>query len=287
VSVFRVVVTLCALRALAMAEPAQVDGGVAAPSQPSAPSAPAAWAALSTPGPGRPQSIGRYGGGCIDGAARLPLKGTGYAILHPERARLFGHPLLVAFLTELGKSLRTLKLPTLYIGDLGQIRGGPAPTGHASHQTGLDVDLAYLAPASNGGARSLVDLAKSRILPGFSPAVIRMLAVVASSPSVDRVFINPVIKRVLCTMPSDAERPWLRKLRPWWGHHDHFHVRLACPADSPACEAQTPLPPGDGCEGLDWWFKKGPDHDSEKKNYQARVGAAPPLPAPCSKLLTQ
>ena len=32
-------------------------------------------------------------------------------------------------------------LGVLSIGDLGQARGGPAPSGHVSHQSGLDVDI--------------------------------------------------------------------------------------------------------------------------------------------------
>jgi penicillin-insensitive murein DD-endopeptidase len=47
----------------------------------------------------------------------------------------------------------------------------------------------------------------------------------------------------------------LRKVLPWWGHHYHFHVRLACPAGSPACLDQDPPPSGDGCDdSLAWWF---------------------------------
>ena len=26
-----------------------------------------------------------------------------------------------------------------------------------------------------------------------------------------------------------GDAAWLRKIRPWWNHHDHFHVRLNCP----------------------------------------------------------
>ena len=36
---------------------------------------------------------------------------------------------------------RARGLPPLWIGDLSQPRGGPMPFGHASHQTGLDVDV--------------------------------------------------------------------------------------------------------------------------------------------------
>ena len=55
--------------------------------------------------------------------------------------------------------------------------------------------------------------------------------------------------QTVCASVGD-QREWLRKVRPWWGHHDHFHVRLPCPADSPLCEAQAALPQGDGCGEL-------------------------------------
>jgi penicillin-insensitive murein endopeptidase len=48
----------------------------------------------------------------------------------------------------------------------------------------------------------------------------------------------------------------LRKIRPWWSHDAHFHVRLRCPPDSPDCRSQKPPPPGDGCDAsLSKWVK--------------------------------
>ena len=244
----------------------------------------AVWGAIKTPGSGTPQAIGGYSAGCLDGAATLPLRGDGYFVTRPERARVFGHPLLVHFIEELGSSLRKAKLPPLPIGDLAQPRGGPAPTGHASHQSGLDVDIAYIVPGKDHKAVALVDVAHAKLSSRWSGKVARVLALVVADARVDRVFVNPVIKRALCAAAGD-ERAWLQKIRPWWGHHDHFHVRLACPADSPLCEAQTPLAAGDGCDDLEWWFKKkSEDRDEQRKGYQARVGASPKLPAACEAL---
>jgi penicillin-insensitive murein DD-endopeptidase len=71
---------------------------------------------------------------------------------------------------------------------------------------------------------------------------------------VERVFVNPAIKRALCR-EGGPERAWMAKIRPWWGHNYHFHVRLSCPSGSPQCRGQGPPPPGDGCgKELDWWF---------------------------------
>jgi penicillin-insensitive murein DD-endopeptidase len=245
----------------------------------------AEWGALKAPGAGTPQAIGRYGGGCLDGGRQLPERGKGYTITRPERARFFGHPVLIGLIESLGKRARALGLPPLPIGDVAQARGGPAPSGHASHQTGLDVDIWYLMP-KDGDAPSLVDRAHNRLTAHFGKAIARLLQLVASDPAVDRLFVNPVIKRALCAA-ADKDRSWLRKVRPWWGHHDHFHVRLPCPPDSPLCENQPPLPPGDGCDELAWWFRKHVDQDPARKAYQARVGATPPLPEPCRKLVAE
>jgi murein endopeptidase len=61
-----------------------------------------------------------------------------------------------------------------------------------------------------------------------------------------------------CTKPTNSMRlgdgsfwthsrdgAWLTKVRPWWGHYYHFHVRIACPPESGDCRAQPPVPRGD------------------------------------------
>jgi penicillin-insensitive murein endopeptidase len=132
----------------------------------------------------------------------------------------------------------------------------------------------------------MVDAASRRPVKRFDAGVMRLLALVAGDPRVDRVFVNPILKQALCQR-AGADRDWLRKIRPWWGHAEHFHARLSCPAASPACEPQPPLPPGDGCAEIDWWLS--PEAEAERRKgrdeYQARVGAAAALPTACSALL--
>ena len=269
--------------ALVLSSPAIARADAPATPKPATP-----WALFATPTSHPPRAIGGYSAGCIEGAVALPLTGDGFRVAKPERHRVFGHPLLVGMIRDLGKHLLELHLPPLAVGDLGQPRGGPAPTGHASHQTGLDVDLWFLPPVA-GEARSMVDRARMQPTPQFGERVVRMLALAAADARVDRIFVNPVLKRAVCARPpaSGDDRAWLHKLRPWWGHDDHFHVRLACPADSPECTPQPPLPPGDGCDQLDWWFdaKAQADRDKGHQSYAAKVGAAPLLPEGCRALL--
>ncbi len=244
------------------------------------------WARVGAPAPGPARSIGGYSAGCVAGAVRLPVTGKGFRVANPQRARVFGHPDLVAFITELGAALAREKQATLWLGDLGQPRGGPAPSGHASHQTGLDVDVSY---ARDGGGRkpvAMVDLGKGVVTRRFDARIARLLELAAGHARVDRIFVHPAIKQALCAR-AGASRQWLHKIRPWWGHHDHFHARLACPPDSPECKPQDPLPPGDDCAAVSWWFSPEAKADRERAHdkYKDKVAALPKLPDACDALV--
>src|SRR5690606_36317029 len=80
----------------------------------------------------------------------------------------------------------------------------------------------------------------------------------ASYRNVERILVHPGIKKKLCDTVC-GDRSWLGKVRPFWGHHYHFHIRLACPANASGCKGQPPPPRGDGCDkSLDWWFTEQP-----------------------------
>ena len=72
------------------------------------------------------------------------------------------------------------------------------------------------------------------------------------------ILVDPLIKRALC-QGVRGDRSWLKKIRPWPGHADHFHVRLLCPPGATQCVDQAPVPAGDGCgKDLDYWFTSAP-----------------------------
>jgi penicillin-insensitive murein endopeptidase len=219
----------------------------------------------------------------------LPLAGDGFRVVHPDRNRVFGHPQLIDVIRDLGARLVERKLPAISVGDLGQPRGGPTPGGHASHQTGLDVDI-WFVPPWLGRPLSMVDAVRRAPSALFDDEVIATLERAASDARVERIFINPVLKRAICER-SGLDHVWLRKLRPWYGHDDHFHVRVACPADSPTCVAQEPLPPGDGCDQLGAWLRKKTLPERGRPRALARATPPPPtepaanLPNGCRALL--
>jgi penicillin-insensitive murein endopeptidase len=231
--------------------------------------------------------IGSAAAGCLRDAEPLPQSET-YQALRPHRQRHWGHPATVQFVRDLSAAAFAEGAGKLLIADMAQARGGPMPSGHASHQNGLDVDIWFrLAPQSLSredldAPRPTPMVQGKRLSEAWTPRHARIVELAARAPQVDRIFINPTIKQELCRRATGGDRDWLGKLRPWWGHDEHFHVRLACPADSPLCEPQKPFPEGDGCgaELESWLVKPTSPAPPERPHLQSR-----PLPDSCRDVL--
>jgi penicillin-insensitive murein DD-endopeptidase len=185
-------------------------------------------------------------------------------VMRLSRNRNWGNPAMIAFLERFSrKAAREGVWPGILVGDISQPRGGPMLTGHASHQVGLDADV-WLTPMPDRtlsrGEReemSAVDMVSADGL-SVDPAhwTARQAGVIkaaAEEPEVERIFVNAAIKKALCETAKGE--PWMNKVRAYWGHNYHFHIRIACPAGDTACQPQDPVPPGDGCDkSLNWWF---------------------------------
>lgn len=226
----------------------------------------------------------------------LPVSGYGYQVMRTSRNRYYGHPTLIRFIQKLGQAAVAEGIGSLLIGDLGQPRGGPTPSGHRSHQNGLDVDIWFLLldPLGNHilseneretwNPPSMLNSKSDGV--DFERWTLRqekILQIAALQPEVDRIFVNASIKRELCKRRNTASAAWLRKIRPWWKHDDHFHVRLKCPDQNRHCVSQEPLPAGDGCDAsLEWWFSK-----EAKTPSPVKPSKPPVLPALCEQVRQQ
>jgi penicillin-insensitive murein endopeptidase len=250
------------------------------------------WQSFQSPVPGDPSSIGSYSAGCLMGARALPLNGKGYAVMRPSRARYYGHTKLLEFIESLAGKMQSSRLPLLLVGDLGRPRGGPMLSGHASHQSGLDVDLWFTMlkkrpkkkERETRGADSYVtrDLKMKRT---WNNQHRRLVALAAEAAEVDRIFVHAAIKRDLCQHFPKAD--WLYKLRPWWGHDDHLHVRLKCPEGNVNCQSQEALDPAqDQCEGeeLAWWFSEEAAAEWTAMLAKRSARVFPTLPEACQSL---
>jgi penicillin-insensitive murein DD-endopeptidase len=243
--------------------------------------------------------VGFYANGCLAGAEALPINGPAWQVMRLSRNRNWGHPTLIRFLENL--ATRVNKAGTwngLLIGDMSQPRGGPMITGHASHQVGLDADI-WLTPMPTReltrrereeiSATDVVRADRRDVDPSiWTAGHAAVIKAAALDPQIERIFVNAAIKKALCRDIA-GDRTWMSKVRPYWGHDYHFHVRLHCPADNLDCKPQAPPPPGDGCgKELDWWFTDAvlhpkPSTEPEKPRQPLTMAGLPPA---CREVLT-
>ena len=209
-----------------------------------------------------PAALGSYSLGCQAGAVQLAETGPTWQAMRLSRNRNWAQPVTVDFVQDLSRFAATQPgWEGLYIGDMSQPRGGPMLTGHASHQSGLDIDVWMLPPKrlnlSRDERESLSSISMQRsngayVNSSWSPQHEAILRQAASDPRVARIFVFAGAKVAMCNSAT-GDRSWLSKIRPWWGHHYHFHVRLNCPSGASGCVPQDPPPPGDGCADAQAW----------------------------------
>lgn len=212
----------------------------------------------------RSASFGSYAKGCLAGAKQLAETGPTWQAMRLSRNRNWGHPELIDFVQKLSR--KAAKQPGwkgLYVGDLSQPRGGPMLTGHRSHQIGLDADIWMLPPkrlnlsSSEREALSSISTRRSKgayVNKNWTRAHHEIIKAAAKDKRVARIFVFPGAKVQMCK-DAKGDRRWLRKIRPWWGHHYHFHVRLSCPKGVKGCVNQAPPPAGDGCKDAEKWVQ--------------------------------
>ncbi len=215
------------------------------------------------------KSYGFYSKGCFSGGVAIPTDGPTWQAMRLSRNRRWGHPTMIALIEKLSRDAAEKDgWPGLLLGDISQPRGGPMLTGHASHQIGLDADIWFTPMPSRKlsaseresiSATSLVNEKTHRVIDRlWTPAHERLLKRAASYPEVERILVNPGIKKKLCDTVT-GNRAWLRKVRPFWGHDYHFHIRIGCQPGSTGCKAQAETTPGEGCgKELAWWFTEEP-----------------------------
>jgi len=244
------------------------------------------------------EPIGFYARGCLAGGEALPLTGPDWQVMRPSRDRYWGDPELISFIERFANKVRHVShWAGILIGDMAQPRGGPMLNGHASHQIGLDVDiwLRPMPPRLLSRAEREDMMSTNLVRPDgldvdprtWSPDDFAVLRAAAEDPEVQRIFVNAAIKKAMCREAHDRGA-WLEKLRPMYGHKYHFHVRLYCPKDDKACEPQTPVRGGVGCDraALAYWFSPGVLHPrpAPHPKHRRQLTLAD-LPAPCRVVL--
>lgn len=240
---------------------------------------------------GSSSSIGKYNAGCVKDSVELPETGLGYQVIRTSRKRNHGNKVLIDFIKRFTTDFSKKYKANVLIADISKEGGGPILDDHSSHQSGLDADILLLhnrnenelytvperemlKPVSKlNGAKNKIDFNK------WSPLNGELLKTAASYGEVDRIFINPAIKKHLCGKYGGEN--WLKKLRPWWGHDGHFHVRLSCPEDNTKCvDFESPRNIECGSE-LTWWFSKDAYEKLKNKRSKPKTEKDIILPKEC------
>lgn len=239
------------------------------------------FGAVKKPAPLAARAIGYYAHGCLSGAVPLPVDGPAWQEMRLSRNRNWGHPELIALIERFALDAQKFDgWHGLLVGDIAQPRGGPMVNGHASHQVGLDADI-WLTPMPKRRltrqqredlqATSMLDSTGLAVNPKvFTSKQVALIKRAASYPEVERIFVHPAIKKALCKA-AGTDRAWLGKVRPYYGHYYHFHMRIKCPPGVSGCQSQTPPAGNDGCgKEVDWWLAR------------VRPAKNPPAPKPRS-----
>jgi penicillin-insensitive murein endopeptidase len=260
---------------------------------------------VKEPAPLSARAIGFYSHGCLAGAEALPVDSPQWQVMRLSRNRNWAHPALIKVVERLAVDAQDKDgWPGLLVGDLSQPRGGPMLTGHASHQIGLDADI-WLNPMPR---RTLTRQEREEMEPRpvvknrkeIDPSVwtethAKLIRRAAGYPEVVRIFVNPPIKKALCNwgLAQSGSHAWLAKVRPYYNHTYHFHIRIRCPSGSDDCKNQPEPGPADGtgCSTeLAYWYSDKPwarlPKPGERKPPPARELKMSALPNECRAILS-
>lgn len=200
----------------------------------------------------RSQSVGSPSNGRLKNGMYLPPDGYGYTYVKKSRGRTYGTDELVLGLMQVAADFQKMHPgdPGLKLGDLSQ-KGGGEVSHHASHESGVDVDIIFLAMDTGGKP---VDHDKFL---GFDSRGRRgslrfdtarnwdLVSLLVSNPyfgsGIQYIFIDRHQKdallshaRSLRDASSGSRRAELDRqiraaagvLRHWKNHSDHYHLRI-------------------------------------------------------------
>ncbi len=170
------------------------------------------WVQL--PSIGKAVSIGYYPRGCLAGGVEFPVSGSTWQVMRLSRNRNWGHPNLIHFLEKFAPlAAKATGWNGILVGDLAQPRGGPSPSDHASHQTGLDVDIWFMPMPDRVLTKEERDTIQAISLVSddwkhlntstWTPQHVEFIKTAAQQPEVQRVLVNAVIKKELCRVEAN------------------------------------------------------------------------------------
>ena len=180
----------------------------------------------------------------------IALKPRNYLkVKQGSASRVYGHPALVKMLYRTSRDIaRSVPGSVMLVGDLSSKSGGPL-SGHHSHQSGRDADLAFYAKDAKGKSVKLDRFVafggdgKAKDRSGLVFDDYRNWLLVQSwlkdhRAGISFIFISrPLRKRLLAYAAGHPAfkrhvkeaAALMREPARAEAHDDHFHVRISCP----------------------------------------------------------
>jgi murein endopeptidase len=175
-----------------------------------------------------------------------------FEVVAPDRKKHFATFEMAELVTRLGEHLNQQYTKKLYVANSSLERGGPVNP-HASHQIGIDIDLAYPTDLPNIKFPLVVSMNPRKFYTHnySTEKTYKAFKYLFSQADivVDRVFVDQNIIDDLCSYAkknSELEGPdktlvktLFQNLQHVKGHGDHYHVRIKCSTYDPGCRGRV------------------------------------------------
>ncbi len=163
---------------------------------------------------------------------------------------------------NIGTWAMALQHQPVWIGDISKKQGGQLAR-HLTHQRGLDADIGYLVHThklTGHRAKKFHDRfteqfgLEGKLGENFDlESNYQLLAHIVQKLDVTSVYVGCGIYDAIETYDKNQPTSIMQHIFAQKGHEDHFHLRLKCPSDAPACSNQ-------------WWVDPLKRH-KKKKHY--------------------
>ena len=175
-----------------------------------------------------------------------------FEVVAPDRKKHFATFEMAELVTRLGEHLNQQYTKKLYVSNSSLERGGPVNP-HASHQIGIDIDLAYPTDLPNIKFPLVVSMSPRRFYTNnySTEKTYKAFKYLFSQSDivVDRIFVDQNIIEDLCSYAKknneldgndkDLVKNMFQNLQHVKGHGDHYHVRIKCSSFDPGCRGRV------------------------------------------------
>ena len=175
-----------------------------------------------------------------------------FEVVAPDRKKHFATFEMAELVTRLGEHLNQQYTKKLYVSNSSLERGGPVNP-HASHQIGIDIDLAYPTDLPNIKFPLVVSMSPRKFYTNnySTEKTYKAFKYLFSQTDivVDRVFVDQNIIDDLCSYAKKNNETngddknlvsrMFQNLQHVKGHGDHYHVRIKCSTYDAGCRGRV------------------------------------------------